>query len=364
VSALTLLAAPLVVAGVLAVSGVAKLGDVSEGVRGLRELQVPDWLVRDGVARAHPIAEIVIGLGLVLLPTPWRTAAAVAALGLLAAYTVLVLAALRRAREVRCNCFGRRSEVVNRATAVRNLALLALARRRARGLRGGVGAGGAGVQRAGPVGVDRDPRRHRRGGLVDRPRVCRSGTCRGGGRPGGCGRGSWRVVRREGGGGRVRTSADEWVEDEGRLPIPAETLRSADGTTTTLAELVTERAAVLLFLEPTCGSCARLLNDLSAWRRVMPEIRIVTVRAVPDPAAHLVHRHGPPPTDGTGEPFPTSPGGYWAEASITGSFGTNGFTPWAVLLGADGLVAGGPVAGSVAVRAFLAEVLTHLAGGA
>ncbi|MBK6956941.1 MAG: hypothetical protein IPH27_16365 [Actinomycetales bacterium] len=104
-SALTLLAAPLVVAGVLAVSGVAKLGDVSEGVRGLRELQVPDWLVRDGVARAHPIAEIVIGLGLVLLPTPWRTVAAVAALGLLAAYTVLVLAALRRAREVRCNCF-------------------------------------------------------------------------------------------------------------------------------------------------------------------------------------------------------------------------------------------------------------------
>ena len=103
---------PLVVAGVLAVSGVAKLGDVSEGVRGLRELQVPDWLVRDGVARAHPIAEIVIGLGLVLLPTPWRTVAAVAALGLLAAYTVLVLAALRRAREVRCNCFGRRKRLL------------------------------------------------------------------------------------------------------------------------------------------------------------------------------------------------------------------------------------------------------------
>ena len=353
-SALTLLAAPLVVAGVLAVSGVAKLGDVSEGVRGLRELQVPDWLVRDGVARAHPIAEIVIGLGLVLLPTPWRTVAAVAALGLLAAYTVLVLAALRRAREVRCNCFGRRSEVVNRATAVRNLALLALALAALVDCR----EASAPVVR---VFSGLDPLAWTAilavtagvGWLIGRGYAAPAPAAAGLG-----GSFDGRAERDE------ADEADEWVEDEGRLPIPAETLRSADGTTTTLAELVTERAAVLLFLEPTCGSCARLLDDLSAWRRVMPEIRVVTVRAVPDPAAHLGHRHGPPPTDGTGEPFPTSPGGYWAEASITGSFGTNGFTPWAVLLGADGLVAGGPVAGSVAVRAFLAEVLTHLAGGA
>ncbi|MGB4810415.1 MAG: MauE/DoxX family redox-associated membrane protein [Candidatus Phosphoribacter baldrii] len=362
-SALTLLAAPLVVAGVLAVSGVAKLGDVSEGVRGLRELQVPDWLVRDGVARAHPIAEIVIGLGLVLLPTPWRTVAAVAALGLLAAYTVLVLAALRRAREVRCNCFGRRSEVVNRATAVRNLALLALALAALVDCR----EASAPVVR---VFSGLDPLAWTailavtagvgwligRGYAAPAPPAAAAGPAAaaaglGGSFDGRAERDEW-------------DEADEWLEDEGRLPIPAERLRSADGTTTTLAELVTERAAVLLFLEPTCGSCARLLDDLSAWRRVMPEIRIVTVRTVPDPAAHLGHRHGPPPTDGTGEPFPTRPGGYWAEASITGSFGTNGFTPWAVLLGADGLVAGGPVAGSVAVRAFLAEVLTHLAGGA
>ncbi|MBK6302256.1 MAG: hypothetical protein IPF40_14910 [Actinomycetales bacterium] len=59
-SPLTLLAAPLVVAGVFLLSGVAKLGDVSDGVRGLREMGVPDVFVRDWVARAHPIAEIII----------------------------------------------------------------------------------------------------------------------------------------------------------------------------------------------------------------------------------------------------------------------------------------------------------------
>ena len=126
-SPLTLLAAPLVVAGVFLLSGVAKLGDVSDGVRGLREMGVPDVFVRDWVARAHPIAEIIIALGLLVLPTPWRVVAGVAAVGLMTAYTVLVIAAVRRAREVNCNCFGRRSEVVNRRTAVRNLALLALA---------------------------------------------------------------------------------------------------------------------------------------------------------------------------------------------------------------------------------------------
>ncbi|HOI04680.1 MAG TPA: hypothetical protein PLJ48_11100, partial [Dermatophilaceae bacterium] len=67
-SPLTLLAAPLVVAGVFLLSGVAKLGDVSDGVRGLREMGVPDVFVRDWVARAHPIAEIIIALGLLVLP--------------------------------------------------------------------------------------------------------------------------------------------------------------------------------------------------------------------------------------------------------------------------------------------------------
>lgn len=350
-SALTLLAAPLVVAGVLALSGLAKLGDVSEGVRGLRELQAPDWLVRDWVARAHPIAELVLAVALVLLPTPWRTVAAVAALALLTAYTVLVVAALRRAREVRCNCFGRRSEVVNRATAVRNMALLALAGAAVLDCRessapivrvfGGLDPLAWTTILAVTAGV---------AWLIGRGYAAPAPAAATG-----------PAAAATGLGGSF-DEGDEGDDDDGRLPIPNEALRSADGTTTTLAELVTERAAVLLFLEPTCGSCARLLEDLSAWRRVMPEIRLITVRTLLDPEAHSGHRHGPPPADGTGEPFPTSPGGYWAQSSILPAFGTTGFTPWAVLLGADGLVAGGPVAGGVAVRAFLAEVLAHLAG--
>jgi hypothetical protein len=359
VSALTLLAAPLVVAGVFLLSGVAKLGDVSDGVRGLRELQVPDVLVRDWVARAHPIAEIVIALGLLVLPTPWRAVAAVAAVGLMAAYTVLVIAAVRRAREVQCNCFGRRSEVINRRTAVRNLALLALALLAlidcrepsapilrvfsgldplvwsaiiavTAGVAWLIGRGYAATPA--PIVAPTQPVRFERD--VD---------------------------------GDVDRDVDHDFDDDARLPIPDRTLTKADGTTTTLTELVAHRAAVLLFLEPTCGSCARLLEEMPGWRAMMPEITIAAVRVRFAADEGFGHGHGHGQTDEAAfapgaEPFPTRPGGYWTDSGVISAFGVTGFTPWGVLLGADGLIAGGPEVGYPRVRAFLVEVLTHLAG--
>ena len=364
-SALTLLAAPLVVAGVFLLSGVAKLGDVSDGVRGLRELEVPDILVRDWVARAHPIAEILIAIGLVVLATPWRVIAALAAVGLMAAYTVLVIAAVRRAREVQCNCFGRRSEVINRRTAVRNLALLALALLAlidcrepsapilrvfsgldplvwsaiiavTSGVAWLIGRGYAAAPA--PIVAPTQPGRFDRSADRDRDGAVGGGV-----------------------GGDVGGDYDE----NERAPIPDQTLTKADGSTTTLTELVAHRAAVLLFLEPTCGSCARLLEEMPGWRAMMPEITIAAVRV--RFAADEVFGHGHGQTDEAAfapgvEPFPTSPGGYWTDSGVIAAFGVNGFTPWGVLLGADGLIAGGPEVGYPRVRAFLVEVLTHLAG--
>lgn len=357
VSDLTLLAAPLVVAGVFAISGFAKLGDTSEGVRGLRELQVPDLFVRDWVVRAHPLAELLIALGLVLLPTPWRTVAAVGAVGLMAAYTLLVLAAVRRAREVSCNCFGRRSEVVNRRTVVRNLALLALA------VAALVDCAVAAAPIARVVGGV-DPLAWTvilavtavvgwligHGYAAGPPRRAAAGRGASAGRGAGAG----------GAGADGADGADGAEDDEPRAPIPAETLTSADGTTTTLTELVQTRAAVLVFLEPTCGSCARLLSELPAWRQVIPELAIVAVRRRPGPGPQSGRTDGTAAT--SDEPFPKSPGGYWAESSSAEAFGVSGGTPWAVLLGADGLIAGGPVAGYPAVRTFLVEVMEHLVG--
>ena len=354
-SALTLLAAPLVVAGVFLLSGVAKLGDVSDGVRGLREMEVPDVLVRDWVARAHPIAEIVIALGLLVLPTPWRVVAAVAAVGLMAAYTVLVIAAVRRARDVQCNCFGRRSEVINGRTAARNLALLALA----------IVALLDCLAPAAPItrmfsGLD--PLVWSAVLVVTAGVAWLIGTGYAAAPAPSLPSASSFTSATDHSDGDDDGDGDEEVD---RAPIPEQALTRADGTTITLTELVAKRAAVLLFLEPTCGSCARLLEELPGWRSMMSEISIVAVRVRHDQALHAGHGHGrlDPAEYAVGvEPFPSSPGGYWAEGSIVADFEVNGFTPWGVLLGADGLIAGGPEVGYPRVRAFLVEVLTHLAG--
>lgn len=389
-SASTLLAAPLVIAGVLALSGQARIADQrsdpdsGSGIRALRDLHVPDALVRDWVVTAHPIAEVLVALGLILLPTPWRWVAAAAAVTLMAAYTVLVTAAVRRARAVNCTCFGRRSEVVNRRTVVRNVALLALA----------LLAVADCLEPAAPVvrvfgGLDALVWTAilaitagvawliGRGYAAHPPSVDPVAT--------GAGRGL------TGTGGGLGSDADgdgAEGDGDGRAPIPDQTLTAADGSRTTLTDLVAERAAVLLFLEPTCGSCTRLLDQLSAWRTTIPEISLVPVRVRHDHGpghghghghheqgsdGHGHHGHGRADGEGSGgagsdregsggEPFEGVEGGYWADHEIIDAFGTMGFTPWAVLLGADGLVAGGPVAGYPAVRAFLAEVLAHLTG--
>ena len=162
---------------------------------------------------------------------------------------------------------------------------------------------------------------------------------------------------------------DEDDEDLERDAIPDHTLTAADGTTITLTELVAQRATVLLFMEPGCGPCGVLMAEVPSWRAIMPQITLTAVRLRPVPGAKGLHEHAGPwqgtgygTEPGTGEPFPTLEGGYWADPSIIQAFEIQGMTPWAVLLGADGLIAGGPVASYPHVRAFLVEILAHLAG--
>lgn len=350
-SELTLLAAPIVVAGVFALSGAAKLRDSSDGVRGLRELQVPDILVRDWVARAHPLVEIVLALGLLLLPTPWRTVAAVGAVVLMAAYTGLVIGAVRRAKDVHCNCFGGRDEIVNGRTVARNVALLALAL-------------AALADCASPAA----PLVRVLGGLDP---LAWTGILAVTALIG------WLIGRGYAApptpapdaadfGGHLWSAEPDVAElDVERKPIPDLTLTAADGSTVTLAELAAKRAVVLLFLEPVCGPCGTLLRQLSAWQDLLPQVSVVHVRTWPvrdvrSPGDQVAGTpdDGPPP----GEPFISYPGGYWAHVSAKEVFDTPGQTPWAVLLGADGLIAGGPAVGFVDVRAFLIEVMAHLAG--
>ncbi len=368
VSPETLLAAPLILAAVLAIGGVGKLGESSaDGVASLRDLRVPEVLVRGWVARLHPWAEIAVAVGLLALRTPLRWVAAVAALALTATYAALVAAALRRQEAVRCNCFGRSTEVVRRSTLARNLLLL-----------------GAGVLAVVDCAVaDASPITRIFSGGIDRlawvGAVAAVGLLAwliGRGSAGAAARQSVTGPNRAApladragrGHGHDHGSHDHAGHDHAghdhagadadadeRDPIPDVELVDAAGIHVRARELVAQRGVVLLFLEPECGACGLLLGQLPAWRSVLHELAIFPVRSLPAGAAL---------DSAQGEPFNIHiPGAHWIEQQAAHACGAE-FTPTAVLLGADGLIAGGPEVGGFAVRAFLGEIIQHLAGAA
>jgi peroxiredoxin len=86
---------------------------------------IPPWLVRP-VAIGLPAAELAVTVSLLPASTAWY--GALAAVGLLAAFTGAVAYQLARGRRPDCNCFGRlQAKPIGPSTLVRNLALLGLA---------------------------------------------------------------------------------------------------------------------------------------------------------------------------------------------------------------------------------------------
>lgn len=113
-------AAALVVAAVYLVAGVAKLSDRPATATTFAALGVP---APRPMATAVPLAEIGLGAGLVVAPRP----AAAVALAVVAAFTAVIVRALRRGLRVGCGCFGTaRREPLSFVEVVRN-GLLAVA---------------------------------------------------------------------------------------------------------------------------------------------------------------------------------------------------------------------------------------------
>ncbi len=113
--------AALALALVLATAGALKARDPRGSKAGMARLGVPLPAV---MARVVPIAELATAAMLVGAP---RIGAIVAA-GLLASFTVVLVAAIRSGRDVSCGCFGSASEApVTWATVARNGALLVVA---------------------------------------------------------------------------------------------------------------------------------------------------------------------------------------------------------------------------------------------
>lgn len=115
---------PLIVGVVLIVSGVLKVR-TPDDLAGWESLGVPAALRREWLVRAHPWAEIALGVAVAVLGSWLGMIAALGAVGMMLAYTALIWRALRRPEDSSCACFGQ-AETITRATLARNLWLTAL----------------------------------------------------------------------------------------------------------------------------------------------------------------------------------------------------------------------------------------------
>lgn len=315
----------VLLAGVLTLSGLAKVRAPQETADAFVALRLPPVLARLGAARLLPYAELLLAAALLLAPGAAYVLATAVACLLFVAYLVLVARAVRFPEPVSCNCFGRLGlGTVSSATVLRNAVLVAVAAlamteafahgrgvtQRAADFSGSEWAWLAMVCLAALVAV-----------LIGHRPGPATGTAHG-------------------------EFAPDGALDYLRQPIPFGVLARPDGSTVTLRQLAADRARLLVFLNIGCGPCVRVIEILPAFVAANPEIGVHPVlhsatpaQSIPAWSDHLLD------TDGI----------------VAAMFEVP--SPAAVLLGADGLLAGGPVIGEQDVREFFDDIAAELAHG-
>lgn len=314
-----LLLPPLVLAGLFLVSGIAKVRHTEATRSAFTQLRLPAALSRGPAPSMLPWAEIVLAVVLVLAPPPAALPVAVLALLLVLGYLAVVVRALGFEHPVTCGCFGDLGlgEVTPR-TAVRNLLLVVLA---------GLTVWSATADRSVASRLLAAPASTwvwlTLVGLVTLTLVVSFGRGQGAG-----------------------PTEHEDELDYRRQPIPFASLEDAEGRGWSLAELVREGAVLLVFLSPGCSPCQPVIARLDDWCGALGPVRVRAV--VSQPLESATTRS--PELAGRTLRDPTS-----LAARI---FGVG--TPGAVLLGGDGLLAGGPVTGRDAVLEFVEDVRAEL----
>ena len=109
--------------GLLAVAGLLKLRDPSGFAVEIANYQLLPSLAAYPAA-ILPATEVVLGLGLIVAPAPWRRAATVGVTILFVLFTVAVGSAYARGINIACGCFGGGGDAIGPLTLMRNLALL------------------------------------------------------------------------------------------------------------------------------------------------------------------------------------------------------------------------------------------------
>lgn len=313
----------LVLAAVLVASGIGKLRHRDGTAEAFVALDVPAALRRSWIIKAHPWAEIALAALLLALPHPASVVTAALALALFTAYLVLVWRVVASGKEASCNCFGSvGSSTLDWWTVARNGVLVAVSLL----VLIDAALGGSASARFGDLGE---------GwwwvlGLVLAAAVTY-------------------LVTRGGAGTPVELENHGPEEDYLRLPIPDVPVRAEQGgEQVSLRDLAAERVQVLLLLNPGCGPCRMITGKVADWARAVPEIDFRVLHAM----SHDTMRQVTP----LWEPF------YVEE--LAGSVGTafgNPGRPSAVLLGKDGLLAGGPVQGMTAVERLVADITERVA---
>ncbi len=302
---------------VFVVSGVAKLVDRDGTRQAVVGFGVPSRYVAPVALLLAP-SELVVAL-LLLLPST-STVGLVLAFVLLAAFTTVVVAALRAGRRPDCHCFGRVGGAdVSWRTVARNGALAGLAVAGlvvARGSRDDLTA----AETTGAVlgGV-----------LVAAALILVEGLA---------GRSARRARERQD--AITSEQVERTTASDFRLPTPT-------GGEVSLAELLAPGLPLLLVsLSPGCGPCNRLRPDVAQWAQVLDEQVTVAVLASGTPEANRTAYDEMPHL-----PVLLDEGGVRDQLGTTGA-------PSAVVVGADGRVTSGVANGEQLVRRLVRNFLT------
>ncbi|AXK46871.1 MauE/DoxX family redox-associated membrane protein [Brachybacterium saurashtrense] len=352
-----LLAAPILLTLTLLLSGLAKLGARQGTEDAMTSLRLPWRSMHRSVASVLPVTEIVLALGLWFPFVPLQVLVAVVIALLLVTYLVIIARALRFEEQVECSCFGTlASPTVSGTTLGRNLMLVGLGVltviAAASGLLTaalvqapltvmGLGAAlllavvltaltlGGAVPETAPAEASPSDRA-RSGTAAPAPAT---------------------IVEAEVGSAPESGPGDgnEELLDYERTAIPAAVVQRVDGRLSTLRQLASHRAALLVFVSEGCGPCERVLDQGPGWLEALSPVLDVhfvfatpldhrrerTVQRIGDHALHDL------------------------QSVARGALGARS-APSAVLLGADGLLAGGPVTGGSEVIGFVEEILEQL----
>ena len=307
--------ATLIVAAVLIFSGILKHFHRASPQE-WEDLGVPKALRHPLLIRLHPWAEILLGAGLASIGGAAGAMVASVATLLLCSYTGILWRAQGK-ENLHCSCFGAPAPVTPVQIA-RNVWLVVLAAIAILGAHHSPRWGGAAIQ-----SVSRPQE------LVLAGLVATTVTV---------------IAKAQWGSPPPPAGGADW-----HMRTPSVPVTLADGTTVTLRQLTSTTPLVLFYVSPYCESCQAVLEKMESYRRLLPEVELRYLLAQPPHQTSLTQREEPQSVH--------DPNRY-----LRDSFADQWPTPTAVLLGANGVVAGGPASGHKKIDQFIQEIYTELNG--